>query len=76
MTNAVIFDRAWLKTALVNVGLVITRITPPQIRGFQWLTEIEHSGGGRPEVDFPEDRSPIGIYRSPVIEKRVDKIGL
>ena len=76
LTNAVIFDRAWLKTALANVGLVITRITPPQIRGFQWLTEIEHSGGAWPEVDFPEDRSPIGIYRSPVIEKRVDKIGL
>jgi SAM-dependent methyltransferase len=64
-TNAVIFDRAWLLDRLSQAGLVITAVTPPAIRGFQWVTHIQRQGPGRVAVPFPEDVAPRGLARPP-----------
>jgi len=65
-TNAVIFDRSWLVNQIVQAGLVITHITPPNIRGFQWMLQIQRQGRGRVPADFPEDRAPRGLARPPI----------
>ena len=65
-TNAVIFDRGWLMKQLETVGLVATRILPPEIKGFQWTIHLERNVNGRTSVEFPEDRAPKGIARPPV----------
>jgi SAM-dependent methyltransferase len=63
LTNAVIFDRAWLRTQAERVGLVMVRITPPDVRGFQWKVVFQKAAPGRRSVEFPEDRAPDGIVR-------------
>jgi len=35
-TNAVIYDRTWLESALAAAGLQVTARTPPIVRGHQW----------------------------------------
>ena len=65
-TNAVIFDRGWLAQRLTELELVMTSITPPSIRGFQWTIQIEH-GTGNGSVEFPEDHAPRGLARPPVL---------
>jgi len=61
-TNAALFARAWLVDLPRHLGLRMTRIVPPAIRGFQWAIEIRMPTGG-PHVDFPEDRPPYGLAR-------------
>jgi SAM-dependent methyltransferase len=65
-TNAVIFDQGWLLGQLAAAGLVITEITPPTIRGFQWKLHIQHQAAGRTAASFPEDAAPRGLARPPV----------
>jgi SAM-dependent methyltransferase len=36
-TNAVIFDRTWLSTSVAAAGLSIASMTPPGVRGHQWI---------------------------------------
>ncbi len=57
-TNAVIFDKAWLREAATTAGLRIESVIPPEIRGYHWKVYFRRS---RPSVaysDFPEDRAP------------------
>jgi len=75
-TNAVIFDRNWLKSAVADAGLGIIKIIPPQVRGYQWLMQMTHAGKGYSEVDFPLDLAPTGIARPPVPLKDASQIGL
>ena len=35
-SNAVIFDRAWVRETARGLGLVITEAQPPSVRGFHW----------------------------------------
>ncbi len=65
-TNAIIFDRGWLCAEAFSVGLVMTRIEPPSIRGYQWTIHLQRQIEGRVQADFPEDRAPRGIARPPV----------
>lgn len=62
-TNAVIFDRGWLREEAARAGLAMTRITPPEVRGFQWTIQLEPAAG-RQSVDFPPDTAPEGIVRA------------
>jgi SAM-dependent methyltransferase len=64
-TNAVLFDRAWLCDRADQLGLTMTRIVPPVIRGYQWTIEFRKAGAGRARVEFPEDRAPYGVARPP-----------
>jgi SAM-dependent methyltransferase len=65
-TNAVIFDRGWLQTRLAQAGLTITSVRPPQIRGFQWMLQIQQQAPDRVSAPFPEDLAPRGLARPPV----------
>jgi SAM-dependent methyltransferase len=75
-TNAVIFDRRWLRRSLADAGLVVTRVVPPVIRGFQWVVELSASDGGAREVDFPDDVAPPGVLRAPHSPVDAHLIGL
>jgi hypothetical protein len=39
-TNAVIFDRTWLESALEASGLEVMTRTPPMVPGHQWVFEL------------------------------------
>jgi SAM-dependent methyltransferase len=62
-TNAVIFDRDWLLHSLDERGLRIRAATPPDIRGFQWVMDIEQ---GRGSLALPADDSPFGRRPPPL----------
>jgi len=63
LTNAVIFDRAWVQQQLSDAGLTIAHVTPPNTRGFQWRLRLEKRPGTH--CEFPEDIAPRGIQRPP-----------
>ena len=65
-TNATIFDRQWLQVSLHNLGLVIVRVVPPSLRGYQWLLHIRKRAAGEAEVDIPEDHAPFGRLPPPI----------
>jgi SAM-dependent methyltransferase len=65
-TNAVIFDRAWFLTQINRVGLIPTSITPPAIKGFQWMVRLERQAEGKTAQEFPEDLAPRGLARPPI----------
>jgi SAM-dependent methyltransferase len=64
-TNAVIYDKEWLLSRLDSAGLLVTAVTPPPIRGFQWWLQIEHQAASKQPATFPEDRAPRGLARPP-----------
>ncbi|SRR6266540_125303 len=74
-TNAVIFDRKWLQQLTKDVGLTITFVRPPIIRGYQWEIHMRLSESGLQAVDFPPDLAPIGSMPPPAPPHRLDKIG-
>ena len=57
-TNAVIFDRDWLRVAARAAGLTISLAQPPDVRGFQWIVEMRPAGAGAAEADIPSDEAP------------------
>jgi SAM-dependent methyltransferase len=65
-TNAVIFDRTWLRARVHHAGLMMTHIVPPAVRGYQWRIQLQRRRGDRAEPDFPEDRAAFGIMRAPL----------
>ena len=64
-TNAVIFDRNWLYSALDGAGLVIGAAEPPTIRGHQWRLMLYPSASGWAPVELPEDVAPLGSLPPP-----------
>lgn len=64
-TNAVIFDRQWIRRQFAAVGLRIVRITPPKVRGFAWILHATPRTDV-PEVAFPVDEAPFGDRRPPL----------
>jgi SAM-dependent methyltransferase len=72
-TNAVIFDRQWLREAARRNGLVIHAATPPEVRGFHWSIRMSLAEDGRDEVELPPDESPIsgGGRPAPAIEPEI-----
>lgn len=74
-TNAVIFDRQWLETALRRLGLGVVRVQAPWVRGYQWALHIRRVSAGEPIVPLPEDRAPFGHVPPPVVLKDPSKIG-
>lgn len=64
-TNAVIYDREFVRALFRTAGLTITDVSPPSIRGFQW-TLVAVPANGQAEAEFPADNAPIGLARPPV----------
>jgi SAM-dependent methyltransferase len=64
-TNAVLFDRAWLRDQAGVNGLTITRVVPPLIRGYQWTIELRKARDGDSHAAFVEDLAPYGLARPP-----------
>jgi SAM-dependent methyltransferase len=72
-TNAVIFDRRWLLDAFDRRGLRIRAAQPPDVRGFQWVLELE---AGRGSVELPEDDAPFGRRPPPLVREGAPELGL
>jgi ubiquinone/menaquinone biosynthesis C-methylase UbiE len=56
---AVLFDQSWVTTQARAVGLVMTAITPPAFRGYQWAILMAPRETGMVNVDFPVDDAPF-----------------
>jgi len=48
-TNAVIFDRAWLRRSAREAGLSLAAVTPPTLRGYQWRLVCVRCPPARPK---------------------------
>ena len=66
-TNAVIFDRRWLRETARSKGLLLTRIDAPALRGFHWQIQLRPVAAGLTEAEFPADEAPVGIQRPPLM---------
>jgi SAM-dependent methyltransferase len=75
-TNAVIFDREWLRRAASKAGLSIISITPPAVRGFAWIVLMAPQRAGLVEVQFPVDNASVGIVRAAIPPFFANQIGL
>jgi SAM-dependent methyltransferase len=75
-SNAVIFDRDWVRSQAKAAGLTITAAAPPTIKGFQWHVEMRPAAAGLVEAEFPPDVAPRGLMRPPVVSESVANLGL
>lgn len=66
-TNAVIFDRDWVREAADVSGLAITEVDPPAIRGFAWRVTMAHKGPGVESIELPQDEAPYGSKPPPLM---------
>jgi SAM-dependent methyltransferase len=76
LTNAVIFDREWLRRTAAEADLVIYEIEPPKVRGFQWRILMTPPRPGVVEAEWPEDAAPIGRIPPPMPDRPAHGIGL
>ncbi len=74
-SNAVIFDRAWLRAAAAEAGLAVVGATPPSVRGFHWTIGFAPLAAGREEIVLPEDDAPFGSIPPPVLSVPAYTIG-
>jgi SAM-dependent methyltransferase len=75
-TNAVIFDREWLRGTVERAGLVLSSITPPAIRGFQWQIQLKKAAPGASHAELPPDVAAYGLQRPPLMPAGADKLGI
>jgi hypothetical protein len=75
-SNAVIYDREWLRRATREAGCVIFSITAPEVHGFQWRLLMARTESGKQEASFPSDDAPRGIRNPPLLPERAERIGL
>jgi hypothetical protein len=75
-TNAVIFDRQWLRDTTSEAGLKIVDVRPPSVRGFQWTIVMRHRATGDTEVDLTPDEAPTGLVRPPLMPPNAERIGI
>lgn len=74
LSNAVIFDRAWLKREAYEAGLQIVDATPPAIRGFHWTIRMVRDLSRTP-AELPEDAARLGSAPPPPMPARAEAIG-
>lgn len=73
-TNAVIYDRGWLRRTLREKGLAVWRVDQPEVRGFQWRVFLAPLGE-RPEVELPADAAAPGVRRPPPMPPGAAQLG-
>jgi SAM-dependent methyltransferase len=61
----VLFDHGWVWRQARAAGLVVYSVTPPALRGFQWIVLMAHAKTGLPEVPLPPDTAPQGVVVYP-----------
>ncbi len=66
LTNATIYDYNYIQQKYAEQGLVIYKIIPPTVRGFQWFLFAAKETAGLKKAEFPDDVAPLGIMRPPV----------
>lgn len=72
-TNAVIYDREWVKKAVDASGLAIVNVIRPEIRGFHWYVVMTSKKSGVESIDFPPDTAPYGSMPPPLLPSRQDE---
>jgi SAM-dependent methyltransferase len=75
-SNAVIFDRDWLRRHATAVGLTILDVMQPTYRGHQWYVLMAPSRPGLVEVPLPDDEAPVGRAVPPLLRAGAERIGL
>jgi SAM-dependent methyltransferase len=75
-TNAVIYDRGWLRRTASEAGLTIYRIAPPIVRGHQWKLFMTPASAGAAEAEWPPDAAPMGRLAPPVPTRPAHTVGL
>jgi SAM-dependent methyltransferase len=73
---AVCFARDWVRKAAAAAGLVIFKVVPPHIRGFQWTLVMAPAASGLAEIELPRDEAPVGLARPPCMPRDANRIGL
>jgi len=76
LTNAVVYDRTWLVSALQSVGLVIVAAKTPAVRGFHWQLLMQPAASGARSVELDTDLAPFGSIAPPVPAGDPSRIGL
>lgn len=66
-TNAVIYDREWLRQAVAASGLAIVDVEAPGVRGYAWRVTMKHQKPGGRFVEFPPDTAPYGSIPPPLL---------
>ena len=75
-TNAVIFDKSWLRETAERAGLTLSEIVPPVVRGYHWKIYLRKAGSGAVQAEFPADVATPGIFRPPLMPPDADHLGL
>lgn len=75
-TNAVIYDRDFVRERAREAGLAITAATPPAIRGFHWQLQMMPLASGVEEVELPADDAPLGRQPPPLSEEDPAGVGI
>jgi len=75
-TNAVIFDKSWLRRTVDRAGLTLSVIVPPAIRGFHWKIYMKKAEPGATHAEFPLDVAAQGLQRPPLMPQNADRLGL
>lgn len=75
-TNAVMFDREWLRQAAVSRDLRIVRAVAPTVRGFHTWVGLARAEAGMMEVELPPDLAPSARRPPPLLRQGADRFGL
>jgi SAM-dependent methyltransferase len=76
LTNAVIFDKEWLRSTAAAAGLTLERIIPPGIRGYQWQIWMVPRREDSVDAEFPPDEAPRSSLPPPLTPAGGDRLGL
>jgi hypothetical protein len=74
-TNAVIFDREWLRSNCSAAGFELDSIERPAIRGFHWRIVLRRTVCPM-TFDFPDDDASFGTWLAPALKSDPAGIGL
>lgn len=75
-SNAVIFDRNWLRETATSAGLTIAWAQPPSIRGFHFPIVMRPQTAGCRDVELPVDDAPVGSVPPPLMPPDAEHVGL
>jgi SAM-dependent methyltransferase len=75
-SNAVIYDRGWLRREAADSGLTIVSVQPPAVRGYHWILVMALTEDARAEAPFPVDDAPIGRRPPPLLRPGAAELGL
>lgn len=75
-TNAVIFDKEWLRSTAAAAGLTLKAIVPPCVRGYQWQIWMAPRREDSVDVEVPPDVAPRASLPPPLIPAGGDRLGL